>query len=46
MAESDFTEKLNVDDTPVTDVMTGDQNHRRYLYCQLVKSIRQAVCGS
>lgn len=42
MAESNFAEKLNVDDTPVTDVMTGDQNKRMYLYCQLVKSIRQA----
>lgn len=42
MAESDFAEKLNVDDMPVTDVMTGDQNQRMYLYCQLVKSIRQA----
>ena len=42
MAESDFAEKLNTEDAPVTDVMTGDRDKRMYLYYQLVRSIRQA----
>lgn len=42
MAESDFAEKINTDDTPVTDVMTGDRDKRMYLYYQLTRSIRQA----
>lgn len=45
MAESDFAERINIDDiddAPVTDVMTGDQDRRMYLYYQLVRSIRQA----
>ena len=42
MAESDFAEKLNTDEAPVTDVMTGDRDKRMYLYYQLVRSIRQA----
>lgn len=42
MAESDFAKKLNVDDAPVTDVMTGDRDQRMYLYYQLGRSIRQA----
>lgn len=42
MVESDFAEKINTDDTPVTDVMTGDRDKRMYLYYQLTRSIRQA----
>ena len=42
MAESDFAEKLNTEDAPVTDVMTGDRDKRMYLYYQLTRSIRQA----
>ncbi|MGN0395786.1 MAG: DEAD/DEAH box helicase family protein, partial [Coprococcus sp.] len=42
MAESDFEKKINIDDTPVTDVMTGDRDKRMYLYYQLVRSIRKA----
>ncbi len=44
MAQSNFTEKINIGDLPIeyTDVMTGDRNARRHLYYQLKMSMRKA----
>lgn len=43
MAEYNTAEKTVVDhQVPVTDVMTGDRNHSRYLFYQLQMSIRRA----
>lgn len=44
MAEFNFAEKLNIDigEEYSTDVMTGGQNKRMYLYYQLIQSLKKA----
>ena len=44
MAQSDFAEKIEVDESQIehTDVMTGDRNRNRFLYYQLKMSMLKA----
>ena len=44
MAQFNFTKKLDIDETQIeqTDVMTGDNNRKRYLYYQLKLSMLHA----